>query len=197
MKPASHPELGRRKLAAENSRFFIYLDELTGDEQTYVADYLVVVPKLRWANITGVAVLPVYQGKIGLIRVYRHPIQDSVWEVPRGFLEEGEIPAAAALRELEEETGLICPEGALEPLGMVAPEPGVLNACIQLFAATRCTKARLYTPNELGHQDLCWFAPAQLKRMILRSDVQSGITVVACCRYLLDEAGASSHGRKH
>ena len=40
------------------------------------------------------------------------------WMVPKGLIEPGEDPAAAAVREFEEETGLICPSlgQALTPL---------------------------------------------------------------------------------
>ena len=47
------------------------------------------------------------------------------WTVPKGLVEEGEDPLAAAVREFEEETG-IRPEGPLLPLGSVRQKAGKL-----------------------------------------------------------------------
>jgi len=46
-------------------------------------------------------------GKVLLVRV-RNLEGDVVWTFPKGHLEEGETPLAAALREVEEETGWRC-----------------------------------------------------------------------------------------
>ncbi|MBI3970543.1 MAG: NUDIX hydrolase [Chloroflexi bacterium] len=68
----------------------------TGEESDYVfletAAAAFVVPQLE-------------DGRIALLRQYRHPLRAWVWEVPAGSLEPGETPAAAAARELAEEIG--------------------------------------------------------------------------------------------
>lgn len=85
------PVLGERTLGCENTRFRVFLDQLLCDGQPYVGDYLVVEPKRMVANlVSGGVVLPVCEGQVGLIKVYRHPIRAYSWEVPRGFLDEGE-----------------------------------------------------------------------------------------------------------
>ena len=45
------------------------------------------------------------------------------WTVPKGLVEEGEDPLAAAVREFEEETG-IHPQGPFLPLGSVRQKAG-------------------------------------------------------------------------
>ena len=46
------------------------------------------------------------QGRLALVRQYRHPAGDWLVEIPAGRIEEGEDRLVAAKRELEEETGL-------------------------------------------------------------------------------------------
>ncbi|MBI4234401.1 MAG: NUDIX hydrolase [Chloroflexi bacterium] len=54
-----------------------------------------------------VAVVPVdAQGRVILVQQYRKAPEQVLLEVPAGGLEPGEEPDAAALRELQEETGL-------------------------------------------------------------------------------------------
>src|SRR3989344_768110 len=73
--------LRQRSLACENVRFEVFLDDVENPNGEIVHDYLVVAPKVRTGNlITGVAVLPIVDGKIGLLRIYRHAIQRHLWE---------------------------------------------------------------------------------------------------------------------
>ena len=46
-----------------------------------------------------------------------HATRSPRWDIPKGEAEPGESFAAAARRELREETGLDAPEAALRPLG--------------------------------------------------------------------------------
>lgn len=53
-----------------------------------------------------VAVIPITKdNKIVFVEQYRKPLEKSLIELPAGKLDEGESPLAAAVRELEEETG--------------------------------------------------------------------------------------------
>jgi ADP-ribose pyrophosphatase len=46
-------------------------------------------------------------GLIPLVRQYRPAVERVTWELPAGLVDDGEEPAAAARRELLEETGLV------------------------------------------------------------------------------------------
>ena len=53
-----------------------------------------------------VVVLPVLpDGRVLLIRQYRHAARQFLWELVAGRIDEGESPRKAAARELIEETG--------------------------------------------------------------------------------------------
>lgn len=57
----------------------------------------------------GVVIYPVYRPdaeKLVILRQFRYPANDYVYEVPAGLIDQGEEPLDAAVRELREETGL-------------------------------------------------------------------------------------------
>lgn len=57
----------------------------------------------------GVVIYPILKEdpeKIVLIRQYRYPLGDYLYELPAGLIDAGETPDAAAIREMKEETGL-------------------------------------------------------------------------------------------
>ena len=58
-------------------------------------------------------------------------------EIPAGKLERGEDPAAAARRELSEETGASCE--TLTPLGEILASPGGFTEVLHLYMATGLT----------------------------------------------------------
>ena len=76
-------------------------------------------------------VLP--DGRLLLVRQYRHATGEWLVEIPAGRLEEGETPEAAAARELEEETGHQA--GSLALLRTLWPAPGFCSEAIRLFLA--------------------------------------------------------------
>ncbi|MGA3398458.1 MAG: NUDIX domain-containing protein [Acetobacteraceae bacterium] len=53
-----------------------------------------------------------------------HATHSPRWDIPKGIAEQGESFVAAAVRELEEETGLVVPADALRDLGVHAYRPG-------------------------------------------------------------------------
>jgi ADP-ribose pyrophosphatase len=82
-----------------------------------------------------VAALPVHDdGRIVLVRQYRYPVDEAVWELPAGRLDGGETPFEGARRELEEEVGLRAER--LEPLSVFYTTPGFCDETMHLFRAT-------------------------------------------------------------
>lgn len=97
--------------------------KVNGHEQPY--DYLEIK--------SGVSVLPIKGDKIVMQRQYRYPIHSWQWEIPSGFVDEGESFEEAAIRELKEETGYEVQR--LYELGAFYPSFGSTNEIIHLFAA--------------------------------------------------------------
>lgn len=57
----------------------------------------------------GVVIYPILKEnpeKIVMIRQYRYPLDDYLYELPAGLIDAGETPNEAAIREMKEETGL-------------------------------------------------------------------------------------------
>lgn len=150
------------------------------DGEPYAQDYLVVAPKQVSGDlVTGVAILPICDGKISLIKAYRHAIQEESWEIPRGLIEKGEDVSSSALRELEEETGLSCEVDEIKFLGLVTPDAGILAARIKLYVALNCKRIRPYAPAEVGHRQFRLFDLADVGDLIAKSEIQDPCTLVA------------------
>jgi ADP-ribose pyrophosphatase len=73
-------------------------------------------------------------GRVTLIRQYRHAVGGYLWEVPAGKLDPGETPLTCAARELGEEVGLAARH--LEAMGSIVTCPGFCDEVIHLFLAT-------------------------------------------------------------
>lgn len=75
------------------------------------------------------------EGRVALVRQYRHPTGSDLLEIPAGTLDlPGEPPEEAARRELAEEVGLAA--GSLRDLGRVWNSAGWSDEATTLFLAT-------------------------------------------------------------
>lgn len=170
-----------KRLACENSKFSVYFQHVIDSAGFEVKDYLVVQPKQQLDNlVTGVAILPLLNNKVGLIKIFRPAINDYSWEIPHGFIEDVEQVETSAKRELKEETGLIASE--MVSLGYITPDSGVLSARVQLFAAIDCVPT-LAVEKEIGLKDFQFFDHEVFESMINASLVQDSFTIAAWCKY--------------
>ena len=79
-----------------------------------------------------VVLIPVLDdGRIVLIRQYRHSVKRVLWEFPAGSIDPGETPEAAAIRECEEETSLA--PSRVERLTTMLPAPGYCDEEMVFF----------------------------------------------------------------
>ncbi len=75
-----------------------------------------------------------------LVRQYRYPVERFLWELPAGSLKPGEDPRTGAIRECEEEIGLV--PTVVENMGKFFASPGYLDEFMMLFRMTGLRKPR-------------------------------------------------------
>ena len=76
--------------------------------------------------------------KVVLIKQFRKPIEQVIWEIPAGKLEIGETPKECAIRELKEETGYSAKN--IKLIHKFFTSSGFSNQKIYIFLATGLTK---------------------------------------------------------
>lgn len=194
--PATHSQssdaeitVHTRRLVFENSVFSIYADHVADKNGNEVPQYLSVVPNcLLDGAIAGVVVLPVDGGRVGLIRVFRHPLGQWSWEAIKGHVEPGEGASAAAVRELLEEAGFSVASEDLVDLGAVAPEAGVIKARSRLFAATVTGKAGIAVDGELGHGELVFYNRKEIRNLITQGEIEDASTLVTIFKHQFNQS---------
>ncbi len=88
--------------------------------------------------------------RVVLVGQYRHPVRRRLWELPAGLLDiEGELPLAAAERELAEETGLRADDWQV--LVDVLPSPGIMDEGVRIFLARGLTDVG--RQGEIAHEE--------------------------------------------
>jgi len=94
---------------------------------------------VRHPGSTGI--VPVDEdGRVVMIRQYRHPVGEYLLEIPAGTTDQGENPLACARRELEEETGLVA--GEFIEIANVHILPSYSDECIHVYLARNFTRTR-------------------------------------------------------
>jgi ADP-ribose pyrophosphatase len=87
-----------------------------------------------WVNV--VPLTP--SGEVVMIRQFRHGVGRDTLEIPGGMVDAGEDPAAAASRELLEETGYQA--GTIEPIGSINPNPALFGNRLHSYVARACVR---------------------------------------------------------
>ncbi len=106
---------GIQKLSDNKFLNLFHLDALTDSGHPF--DYFFVSRRksdqikllTKDSAAEGVVIFPVLKEdpeKVVLIRQYRYPLDDVLYELPAGLIDAGETPECAAIREMKEETGL-------------------------------------------------------------------------------------------
>jgi len=113
-------------------------------------------------------------GKVVLIKQYRHAVGEFLWEIPAGTLEPPEEPVECARRELVEETGYEA--SSFDKLAEILPAPGYTDEHIHIFLATglRSVKQKLEDDEVLGIQPTPFDTALE---MIMKGEIQDAKTI--------------------
>jgi ADP-ribose pyrophosphatase len=83
----------------------------------------------------GAGALPVFDdGRVALVKQYRHPARRELLEIPAGKIECGETPEICAAREVEQEIGFR--PGRIEKLLEFYSTPGFCEEKLYVYVAT-------------------------------------------------------------
>ncbi len=114
-------------------------------------------------------------GRLILVRQYRHAVQETLWELVAGGMEPGETPRQSARRELLEETGHHA--RTLKPLLDFYPSPGILSEKMHLVEAWDLTPAK-GVPDADERIEVGFFRMSEVIAMIRRKEIRDGKTLV-------------------
>jgi ADP-ribose pyrophosphatase len=129
-----------------------------------------------------VVVLPILpDGKIILIRQYRHATRQFLWELVAGRMDNGENPRQAAARELIEETGYRAKR--FQIFLDFFPTPGFLEERMYILLAEGLTAGEA-EPEEDEKITVRAFTPAVVEKMLRSRVLRDGKTIAGLLYYL-------------
>ena len=129
-----------------------------------------------------VVVLPVLpDGRIVMIRQYRHATRQFLWELVAGRIDEGENPRKAAARELIEETGYRAKKFTI--FLNVFPTPGFLEERMYILLAERLTLGKA-EPEDDEKIEVKAYTPRELENMIRGGKLHDAKSIAGILYYL-------------
>lgn len=102
-------------------------------------------------------------GRVLLVRQWRHAVGRALWEIPAGTRDGGEAPLETATRELREETGYAA--ARWRSLGRAAVSPGYSSEILHFFAAEGLREGPTDTDAD-ERLDVRFFSAAEIARLV-------------------------------
>jgi 8-oxo-dGTP pyrophosphatase MutT (NUDIX family) len=133
----------------------------------HMADWLMVVPLTR-------------EGRLVLVRQYRHGSRETGLEVPGGLHDcHGETPEQGAVREVAEETGYENDGEPLVFLGELRPQPALLSNRVWIYLARDLRPLARPELDSSEDIDVVLIEPREIPSLIASREINNAMTVAA------------------
>jgi ADP-ribose pyrophosphatase len=149
-----------------------------GEEREFV-----VLQSPDWVNVVPLT----DDGRMVLVRQYRHGIRRVSLEIPGGIIDPGETPEAAALRELREETGFAPDRVTL--LGRVCPNPAIQDNHCYMYLAENCRPVDRPAPEVFERIEVLLRPVSEIPALICREEICHALVLNALGFLGLMQAG--------
>ncbi len=115
-------------------------------------------------------------GGIFLVKQYRHAVDEEIYEIPAGLVEDGEFAEETAARELQEEIGRR--PGKMEKIAELYSSPGFTTERITMFYASELSDSKLPEDDD-EYIKIRKFSPEELSALIGSGGIRDGKTLAA------------------
>jgi len=126
-----------------------------------------------WANVIALT----KNNEVVLIKQYRHGVQEVLWEIPGGVVEDGEDPLEGVKRELLEETGYTASE--FIQVGALYPNPAIQTNTMYCFLALNAEKVTRQNLDDGEDIEVHLVPLKELVAMTKRGDFPHALQVAA------------------
>lgn len=152
----------------------VYLDSLDIDSQIVYREII--------RHNGGACVLAERDGKFAFVKQYRHPFGRDFLEIPAGTKDAGERPEVTAIRELEEECGLVAKNIIF--VCDFAVSPGYTDESISIYYCNKFENGNQKL-DEDEKLSVLWLEKEVVFNMLTSGQIKDGKTVMALYWYML------------
>lgn len=133
-----------------------------------------LIDTVDWVNVIAVTT----DEQLLLVRQFRHGSERFSLEIPGGIIDPHETdPAAAAARELREETGYEADR--IEQIGVMNPNPALFTNRCTVFLATGCQRVAELAMDPGEDLEVLTVPVAELDGMIQRGEIDHALVLAA------------------
>lgn len=113
--------------------------------------------------------------KVILVKQFRYPFKEFMYELPAGKLEKNEDPFVCAERELTEETGYRA--GKISKLGSICTTPGFCTEVLHIYYATELVAGEHEREEGEYGMEIFEFTLEEIQKMISNGEITDAKTI--------------------